>query len=58
MYSEGSGKIFTAIILAIFIAVVASFWDETLFVLRFIWDAILRYTQPILEHLSKHKPFS
>lgn len=61
MYSEGTGKIMVAMIAAVIIAIAVFYWNQTSFVLRFIWDLIVINTQPlindIVKEFAKHWPF-
>jgi len=54
MYNEGSTKAMWALFAAILIAVVATHWDQTLFLLRFAWDLIVINVRPLFENFHKH----
>lgn len=54
MYGDGVVKGFLAILAAIVLVVVISFWQQTLFLLRFVWDLIVMNTVPAAEHFYRY----
>jgi len=57
MYTEGSGKMITVLILAAILAIGLFYWQPAQFFFRFLWDLIVINTQPLLKQLSQHWPF-
>jgi len=53
MYMEGSTKGFLVILGIVLIVVAATYWTESLFALRFLWDLLVLNVQPFLAHLGE-----
>jgi hypothetical protein len=54
MYGDGVMKGFLAILAALVIVVVITFWQQTLFLLRFVWDLIVMNVVPAAENVYRY----
>jgi hypothetical protein len=59
--AEGTHKGFWAILAAVLVVVVATHWEESLFLARFFWDLLVLNVLPVLKEwgvwLADHWPF-
>jgi hypothetical protein len=55
--TEGSGKWVIAIFFAILLVVVLCYPQQTLFLLKLVWDLIVLNLWPLFENIGKHWPF-
>jgi len=56
MYSEGTSKAMLALFFAALVAVIATNWHTTLFLLQFLWQLLVIHLQPLLERVGIHLP--